>query len=40
MQQLDMHLQKLLSEKDFDTKKITVDVMKGRKIIEQLSEKL
>lgn len=40
IQQLDMHLETLLSEKDFDTKKITVDVMKGRKIIEQLSEKL
>ncbi|MDB5223875.1 MAG: hypothetical protein JWN83_2542 [Chitinophagaceae bacterium] len=40
IQQLDMHLETLLSEKDFDAKKITVDVMKGRKIIEQLSEKL
>ena len=40
MQQLDMHLETLLSEKTFDTKKIIVDVMKGRKIIEQLSEKL
>ena len=40
IQQLDMHLETLLSEKTFDTKKIIVDVMKGRKIIEQLSEKL
>ena len=40
IQQLDMHLETLLSEKDFDTKKITVDVNKGKKIIEQLSEKL
>ena len=40
VQQLDIHLETLLSEKEFDTKKIIVDVMKGRKIIEQLSEKL
>lgn len=40
IQQLDMHLETLLSEKDFDTKKIIVDVLKGRKIVEQLSEKL
>ena len=40
IQQLDMHLETLLSEKTFETKKIIVDVQKGRKIIEQLSDKL
>jgi hypothetical protein len=40
LQQLDMHLQTLLSEKDFDSKKITVDVNKGKKIVEELSDKL
>ncbi|MGZ3914456.1 MAG: glycoside hydrolase domain-containing protein [Flavisolibacter sp.] len=40
LQQLDQHLKTLLSEKDFDSKKIANDVMTGRKILEQLGEKL
>jgi len=38
--QLDDHLKTFLQEKNFDTKKITADVSKGKKIIEQLSEKM
>jgi hypothetical protein len=37
---LDDHLKIYLAEKDFDIKKITADVSKGKKIIEQLSEKM
>jgi hypothetical protein len=40
LQQLDDHLKIYLAEKDFDIKKITADVSKGKKIIEQLSEKM
>jgi hypothetical protein len=40
LQQLNKHLNVFLAEKDFDSKKITGDVSKGRKIIEQLTEKL
>lgn len=38
--QLEKHLNVFLVEKDFDTGKITADVMKGRELVEQLSEKL
>ncbi|MDP9230499.1 MAG: DUF4091 domain-containing protein, partial [Bacteroidota bacterium] len=38
--QLDQHLQVFVAEKDFDTKKITADVARGKKIIEELSDKL
>ncbi len=37
---LDEHLFVFLSEKDFDSKKITDDVMKGKRIVEQLSDQL
>ena len=40
LQQLDEHLKVFLDEKDFDSKKITADVNKGRMLIEQLTEKL
>lgn len=40
LRQLDEHLKIFLAEKDFDTKKIIGDVDKGKKIVEQLSEKL
>ena len=40
MQQLDEHLKIFLAEKDFETKKITEDVDKGKKIVEELSDKL
>jgi hypothetical protein len=40
IQQLDEHLKTFLAEKDFDTKKITADVEKGKKIVEELSNKL
>ena len=40
IQQLDEHLKTFLNEKDFDTRKITSDVDKGKKIVEQLSEQL
>src|SRR5260221_13989218 len=40
MQQLDEHLKTFLAEKDFDTKKIIDDVSKGKKIVEELSDKL
>jgi Domain of unknown function (DUF4091) len=40
MQQLDEHLKVFLAEKDFETKKITEDVNKGKKIVEELSDKL
>ena len=40
MQQLEDHLKVFLSEQDFDTKKITADVNKGKKIVEELSNKL
>jgi hypothetical protein len=37
---LEEHLKVFLVEKEFDTKKITADVDKGRELIEQLSDKL
>jgi hypothetical protein len=37
---LNEHLQTFLAEKDFDTKKITADVEKGRDLVNQLSDKL
>ena len=37
---LNEHLQTFLVEKDFDTKKITADVEKGRDLVNQLSDKL
>lgn len=40
VKQLDDHLKIFLAEKDFNTKKIIEDVNKGKKILEQLSEKL
>jgi hypothetical protein len=40
VQHLDEHLKIFLSEKAFDTQKITADVDKGRKIVEELSERL
>ena len=40
MQQLDDHLKVFLAEKDFETKKITADVDKGKKIVEEVSDKL
>lgn len=40
IQQLDKHLKVFLAEKDFDTKKITKDVNDGKKIVEQLTDKL
>ncbi len=40
LQQLEEHLKIFLTEKDFETKKITADVSKGKKIIEQLTEKM
>ncbi|MFL5809062.1 MAG: DUF4091 domain-containing protein, partial [Flavisolibacter sp.] len=38
--QLDDHLKVFLEEKDFDTKKITDDVNKGRMLVDRLSEAL
>ena len=40
LEQLDQHLKTFLAEKDFDTKKITNDLIKGKNIIEQLTEQL
>jgi Domain of unknown function (DUF4091)/Family of unknown function (DUF6067) len=40
MTQLNNHLQAFLVEKDFDSKKITADVQKGRDLVDQLSDKL
>jgi hypothetical protein len=40
VQQLNRHLQIFLTEKDFGTEKITGDVDKGKKIVEQLSNAL
>jgi hypothetical protein len=40
IQQLDQHLQIFLTEKDFNTDKITADMDKGKKILEQLGDKL
>ncbi len=40
VKQLDQHLTIFLSEKAFDSKKITADVEKGRSIVEQLSDRL
>ena len=40
LRQLNQHLQKFLVEKDFDTKKIIADVTKGKKIVEELSDRL
>ena len=38
--ELEEHLKVFLVEKDFDTKKITGDVIKGRELVEQLSNLL
>lgn len=40
IQQLSEHLKTFLAEKDFDTRKIKADVEKGKKIVEELSDKL
>jgi hypothetical protein len=40
IQQLDQHLKVFLTEKDFNTEKIKKDVDKGKKIVEDLSDKL
>jgi Domain of unknown function (DUF4091) len=40
IQQLNEHLKTFLSEKDFEAKKITDEVDKGKKIVEELSESL
>lgn len=40
IQQLDQHLKIFLTEKDFTTDKITADMDKGKKILEQLGDKL
>jgi hypothetical protein len=40
IQQLDALMNNFLSEKDFDTGKITADVNKGKALVEQLSDKL
>lgn len=40
LQQLDQHLKIFLSEKEFDTAKITADVEKGRRILDELGERL
>lgn len=40
LNQLNDHLKTFLTEKDFDSKKITADIAKGKKLLEQLSEKL
>lgn len=40
VQQLDQHLQTFLNEKQFDTKKITDDVIKGRQLVDELSDSL
>jgi hypothetical protein len=40
LQQLNDHLKVFLSEKDFESKKIADEVNKGKKIVEQLSDKL
>lgn len=38
--QLQQHLKTFIGEKEFDTKKITADLGKGKKLIEDLSEEL
>lgn len=38
--ELEDHLKVFLSEKDFDTKKITADVKKGRELVDRLSDLL
>jgi hypothetical protein len=40
IRQLDQHLEVFLTEKDFSTDKITADMNKGKKILEQLGDKL
>jgi hypothetical protein len=40
IQQLDEHLKIFLAEKEFDSKKITADIEKGRALVDKLSEKL
>ena len=40
VKELDQHLTVFLSEKSFDTKKITADVQKGKDLLEKLSDKL
>jgi hypothetical protein len=37
---LDQHLKIFLTEKDFTTDKITADMDKGKKILEQLGDRL
>ena len=38
--ELDEHMQVFNDEKNFDTEKITADVDKGKKLLEELSDKL
>lgn len=40
IQQLDNYMNNFLGEKDFNTKKITADVDRGKEIVRQLSERL
>ncbi|PWT70639.1 MAG: hypothetical protein C5B59_19735 [Bacteroidetes bacterium] len=40
MQQLNQHLETLVTEKEFNTEKITRDVEKGTKLVEELSDRL
>jgi hypothetical protein len=40
IEQLNEHFKTFLAEKDFDSKKITADVNKGKEIVDALSEKL
>lgn len=40
MQQMEQLLQQILTENNFDTKKITADIHRGRELIEQLSNTL
>lgn len=40
LQQLDDHLKIFLAEKDFDTPKIIEDINKGKKFLEEISERL
>jgi len=40
LRELDVHLQSFFNEHDFNTEKITADVDKGKKILEELSDSL
>jgi hypothetical protein len=40
LMQLDEHLKTFLAEKNFETKKITSDIKKGKELLNELSEKL